>query len=217
MKYVITYCEDIFDINDSMEVESGTELARLQAGDNVVTLEVKGDVRVRYKGEIYKTPAQFPRELLDLFHDNEANAVNGVEVIDNNWGELFYWTMKNGTLEWTGDSELVDDISFKDFTDLVLTLKESLESYLEDVKKSQIVIERLEWCGACFPYRNVTIQNGEDEENVEIKVTKSSFITSGLIIEGSPLDDQFSYYVEDKKFDSYSDKELQSYVNENYG
>ena len=216
MKYNLSFCDDIFNINDSMEVESGTELARLESGDHVVTFEARGDVRVRYKDEIYKTPCQFPEELMQLFHNGQADQEHGVEVIDNNWLEVFLWIRKGQKLEWTGESDVVD-AGFDTATDVFAFLKDCLDIYLGNVKASHVEISILDWNGAGIPYRVVTIRDKDDpDHNVDVKVTKCSLINSGLIIEGSPLDDVFAFYVEDDIFEKAPYDELERYVNENY-
>ena len=78
-------------INDSMELDSGTTIATLTItrDDNSsfkIYLEVRGEVRVRYKGSIYTCASQMPEPLLKLFH---AGCLRDVEVIDNNWFEVF--------------------------------------------------------------------------------------------------------------------------------
>lgn len=106
-------CVDLSDINTSMELDSGQELARLYDGDLCATLEVVGDVRVIYKDEIYKTPSRFPEDLMKLFHDGKANSEHGVEIAFNNWFELYVWkVMKddkgNEKLDFAGLSDVVD-------------------------------------------------------------------------------------------------------------
>lgn len=216
MKYNLSFCDDIFDINDSMEVESGTELARLEAGENVVTLEVRGDVRVRYKDEIYKTPCQFPEELMQLFHDRMAFENDDVEVIDNNWGEVFLWKKEDGKLVWTGESDVVDDMTFNNAADVFSFLKDTLDTFLGNITSSHVEISILDWHGAGIPYREVNLSHDDGSEPVLIKVTKDSLIRNGLIIEGSPLDDMFAFYVEDDIFEKAPYDEFEKYVNDNY-
>jgi len=215
MKYNLCFCDDIFGINDSMEVESGTELARLESGEHVVTLEVRGDVRVRYKDEIYETQCQFPEELLQLFHNGQADQEHGVEVIDNNWLEVFLWIRKGKKLEWTGESDVVD-AGFDTVTDVFTFLKDCLDIYLGNIKASHVEISILDWYGAGIPYREVNLSHDDGSEPVLIKVTKNSLINSGLIIEGSPLDDVFAFYVEDDIFEKASYDELEGYVSALY-
>lgn len=130
-KVKFTCVNDIADINDSMEVESGTTLARLEKGKYVVTLEVKGDVRVLYKDEIYKTQCQFPEELAKMFHDGTAWGNPKVEIAFNNWGEIFIFEKKGNVIEWTGISDVVDDFPFTKER-ARQDLKEYLDQYIKD-------------------------------------------------------------------------------------
>lgn len=104
---------DLSDINTSMELDSGQELARLYDGDLCATLEVRGDVRVLYEDELYKAPSQFPEKLMKLFHDGKADSYHGVEIAFNNWLEVFVWKVVkddkgNEKLDFAGLSDVVD-------------------------------------------------------------------------------------------------------------
>lgn len=104
---------DLSGINTSMELDSGQELARLYDGDLCATLKVVGDVVVFYKDEIYKTPSQFPEELMKLFHDGKADNKHGVDTAFNNWFEVFVWKVVkdnkgNDKLDFAGLCDVVD-------------------------------------------------------------------------------------------------------------
>ena len=130
-KVKFTCVADINDINDSMEVESGTTFARLEKGKYVVTLEVKGDVRVLYKDEIYKTPCRFPEELAKMFHDGTAWGNPKIEIAYNNWGEIFISEKKGNVIKWTGISDVVDDFPFTEER-ARQDLEEYLDQYIKD-------------------------------------------------------------------------------------
>ena len=101
---------DMTKYNDSLELESGQEVARLEDGlrNLVVTVEVRGEVRIEYKGTTYSTASSMPKRLLQLIHDGKADSKHGVYIEDNNWFEVFVWDNKNNVLEWTGYSDVVD-------------------------------------------------------------------------------------------------------------
>ena len=99
---------DLSNINDSMELESGQVIATLEMGEQLVSLEVHGDVRVIYKDEVYKTQSQFPEELMQMFHDCSAFESPLVEIQDNNWFEMFLYEKKHTTWKWTGEADVVD-------------------------------------------------------------------------------------------------------------
>jgi len=106
-------CASLEDINDSMELDSGQEIARLYDEDLCATLEVRGEVDVIYRGREYRTAGKFPETLTKLFHEGKADRKHGVEVIDNNWFEVFVWNVKKNdndreTLEWTGIADVAD-------------------------------------------------------------------------------------------------------------
>ena len=91
-----------------MELESGQEIARLRRGVHVVTVEVRGEVRVVYKKQTYKSVSQMPEELIQMFRNGKAFNSKKVFVDMNNWFEVFTWTLQDGKLVWTGNSDVVD-------------------------------------------------------------------------------------------------------------
>lgn len=136
-KHILTFAPDLFSVNDSMEVESGTELARLDTGDTVVTLEVRGDVDVEYKGKSYRSPAKFPPELLEIMHNGYDSDESGtLNVIDNNWAEVFCWEKKDGgKLSWTGQSDVVD-LEFDNPSDIYSFLLDCATIFEERIKEA---------------------------------------------------------------------------------
>ena len=99
---------DLTNINSSMELESGQEIARLRRGDRMVTIEVRGEVRVVYKKQTYKSVSQMPEELIQMFRNGKAFNSKKVFVDMNNWFEVFTWTLQDGKLVWTGNSDVAD-------------------------------------------------------------------------------------------------------------
>jgi hypothetical protein len=85
------------DIHDSMQLDSGTVIATLEAGDYRLKLEVEGEVKVywnpnggRWDGhdsEMYKCASQMPDELLALFANGYDTGRKDIEVCNNNWYE----------------------------------------------------------------------------------------------------------------------------------
>lgn len=82
-------------------------------------------------------------------------------------------------------------------------------------KASAVDILVLDWYGSGIPYRNVNLSHDDGSDPVVVKVTRESLIMSGLIIDGSPLDDMFGFYVPDDIFNTLSDEDLGEYVNQN--
>lgn len=99
---------DLSEINDSMELDSNIEVARIENENYALTLEVQGSVRVIYKDCIYKAACQMPDELIQLFHDGKAYNSKDVYVDMNNWFEVFFWEKKDGKLIWTNWCDVVD-------------------------------------------------------------------------------------------------------------
>lgn len=111
-----------------MELDSGQEVARLEKGKYVVTLEVRGTVRVCYKDNIYRCASNMPEELIQMFHDWKPEYEEIVSCDMNNWFEVFLWEKdKDGKLHWLGISD-VCDVENEDEE----ALRTSLEDYLDE-------------------------------------------------------------------------------------
>lgn len=121
-------------INDSMELDSGTTIADMNLSDKSdkwhLHIGVYGDVVVDYKDERYKSSSRMPEELIQLFHDGNANSENGVEIIMNNWFEIFI--DRNGV---NLNSEVIDCIAKPN--ELLIYL---FETYLEYKKEYESAI-----------------------------------------------------------------------------
>lgn len=115
-----------------MEVPSGTELARLEIDNLVITLEIRGEVRVTFQGTEYKDVDDFPPTLLYKFHTGEAYEDPNIYIEDNNWAELFIWEKMGRIMTWTGFSE-VTDLDGSNKEELYQSLKEMLEDYKKGV------------------------------------------------------------------------------------
>lgn len=92
MKLNYTQITDLANINDSMELNSHTIIAQLEGklfdGTTFnVWLEVQGYVSVVYKGELYNSASEMPKELIELFHKGGYSSED-VCVNENNWFEL---------------------------------------------------------------------------------------------------------------------------------
>lgn len=124
--------KDLSNINDSMELESGQEIARLIKDGYAVTIEVRGEVRVVYDGDTYRDVSQFPDELVKMFHDGSAYDSDDVYIDMNNWFEAFFLEVKGGSMEWTGYSDTVDcETLSKDEIKAFIT--DCLEMFLDEL------------------------------------------------------------------------------------
>ena len=82
---------DLTKIRDSMQLDSNTDIARLDMDGYTATLEVRGDVRVWFDGVYYDAPSVFPEELKSLIATDADWFDNPrVEVSSNNWFEAFW-------------------------------------------------------------------------------------------------------------------------------
>lgn len=129
-KNIITFNSyiDLSDVNSSMELDSGQEVARLEKGKYVVTLEVRGDVKVQYRDCTYRCASNMPEELIQMFHEWKPEYEKVVNCVMNNWFELFLWEKgEDGMLHWSGISDVCDaENEDKE------SIRKSLEEYLED-------------------------------------------------------------------------------------
>ena len=125
--YAFNLYEDLSDINDSMELESGQVIAELCSQYHKVELLVAGEVRVVYKDDVYKSISQMPEELVRLFHDEKAWLNKDVYIDNNNWFEVVIYE-DNG--KWTGYGEVVDCEGMNP-EEIETLLKECLKDYLE--------------------------------------------------------------------------------------
>lgn len=113
---------DLEKIHDSVEIESGTTLASLQADTHQVTLEVVGEIKIFFnpdkngeadEGDCYVHPSEFPQELKDIISgkseiyrkDGDIKEIKHVWSLDdriyvdkNNWFEIFRDNESVGTV-----------------------------------------------------------------------------------------------------------------------
>lgn len=91
--------EDMENIKDSLEFDSGTLIATFEEDGFFLEIGVCGAVKIEYKGVNYKLPSKFPDELKEitrlggLWDDRNVKHIDGydtVHVHENNWYEVFY-------------------------------------------------------------------------------------------------------------------------------
>ncbi len=85
-------------VRDSMQIDSGTRIAKLETDKYVLSVDVVGDVRVLWNPdpdkswedagtELYKSPSQFPDKLMRLFAEGRTGGLKNLEIGNNNWFE----------------------------------------------------------------------------------------------------------------------------------
>lgn len=123
--------KNIEDIVDSLQLDSGTVIARLTLDDgSSATLEVRGEVRVEFDGDIYYEPSDFPQELQDIIAEGKAYDDDRVRVGDNNWFELYY--EKDKDCEPEADCVDVEGLSAAE-------IYEVMANYVNDIEDKKVV------------------------------------------------------------------------------
>jgi len=138
---------DFDTLRNSMQLDSGVTLATLEADGMKITLEVNGNVRVLFNpdpdgkakdGSVYKTPSDFPEELMRIFKEciNTADMKN-VFLDDSNWFELF--AEKDGTFI---DCEIVGEEFTEGFP--VPEMFKTMWKFLERVHEQETRRQKLQ-------------------------------------------------------------------------
>lgn len=77
---------------DSMLLESDQEVASYELtdadGGGAVSVQVLGNVLVKFEDEYYESVTQMPEELLEIIRNDELWCDERVDVIENNWFEV---------------------------------------------------------------------------------------------------------------------------------
>lgn len=88
---------DMQNIVNSMQLDSGLTIAKLENKRYCVSLEVNGDVRVLWTPDpngtptqAYAWPSKFPPELAEVFaKDMDTYGMENIQIEDSNWFEIF--------------------------------------------------------------------------------------------------------------------------------
>lgn len=99
---------DLSNINDSMELDSGFVRAELKKDNYMLELRTCGEVRVDFEDERYTCASNMPDELIELFHNGKAYTDERVNIIENNWFEVFLYEWEDGVWIWSGQSDVWD-------------------------------------------------------------------------------------------------------------
>ncbi len=114
--------EDRKDITDSLLLDSGQIVLSGTIDGFHAYVVVCGDVRVIWKGQIYKAASQFPSELADAIRNGSVSSSSDENYVTmNNWYET--------RLE-KDDKQLEDDIIDMDLSDMT---EEDARSLLFDI------------------------------------------------------------------------------------
>lgn len=127
--------EDLTNVTDSMEFDSGTEIATLSFGDSEASIMVCGEVRVTFKDELYRKPSEFPEELKEIIRAGHVFDHEDVYVGNNNW---FAIQFRDGT-EWDPNDDVVD-VEGLSKQEIFSLMWDALSSHLEKQRRKEEVV-----------------------------------------------------------------------------
>lgn len=121
MKIIEFTCDDnLKQYTDSMLFDSGTVVASLDCEVNdhriEIFLEVRGEVKIDYKGSRYRYPSDFPSELKEQIKTNPFwfTDTEDLEIDMNNWFEYIYDDTVGGK---TYSDGIMCEIDFSNYTE----------------------------------------------------------------------------------------------------
>ena len=117
----------IEDLKDSMLLDSDQEVISFKHKGYDVSVRICGEVRVEYENTRYESASEMPDELIQKFRDGSAYDDPDVEIIDNNWFEVFI--DKDGG--WTGYSDVID-LEGDTEEDIISGLKDMVDEFIKD-------------------------------------------------------------------------------------
>lgn len=127
--------EDLTNVADSMELDSGTEIATLYFGDSEAAILVCGEVRVTYKDEVYRKASEFPEELKEIIRAGHVFDHEDVYIGNNNW---FAIQFRDGT-EWDPNDDVVD-VEGLSKQEIFSLMWDALSSHLEKQRQKEEVV-----------------------------------------------------------------------------
>ena len=107
--------KDTKNIKDSLQFDSGTLIAEYIDNDLSARIEVVGDVRIIFEGDVFKYPSNFSDER--------------IEVCENNWFELIVIDNTNNTEIDMGDDPIiaVEGLTAHELKDLLISILNSVK------------------------------------------------------------------------------------------
>ena len=128
-------------VNDSLELDSYQNMADLtltweknnrKAKKINVQLRVEGEVRIKYKGDIYTQTQDFPEGLMKIIKSGRVGRSKCTEILNNNWFEVYIYV--NGV--WAGVSDVVDG-GWKSPGDVFDFLLDCANDYIRDYLENE--------------------------------------------------------------------------------
>lgn len=89
---------DMTNIVDSLQLDSGTEIAALYTPNGYAVIEVQGEVKILFNengpaedGDWYRYPSEFPETLKEIIKSGSLSNDERAYVDANNWFEIFFY------------------------------------------------------------------------------------------------------------------------------
>ena len=99
--YTFILHKDLETLEDSMLYDSGLVIATIFDDKHVASLEVRGEQRIVYEGNVYKYVQDFPQEIVDMIRSNTIWDNPDVVIDNNNWFEVMVGKVwEDGTHEF---------------------------------------------------------------------------------------------------------------------
>ena len=121
--------ENMENIKDSLQLDSGTLIAEYIDNDLSARIEVVGDVRIIFKGDVFKYPSNFSDELKQIVAEGNVYDDERIEVCENNWFELIVIDNTNNTEIDIGDDPIiaVEGLTAYELKDLLISILNSVK------------------------------------------------------------------------------------------
>lgn len=129
---------DLTDKKDSLQLDSGTVIATLCQDGYLVSLEVRGEVRVTFDGVTYRVPSEFPQKLKDIISSGKVWKDERVYIGNNNWFEVFVESRDGSdVLDWTSDTVDVEGYSVSKVLELLIETLDAVKVELSCDKDNE--------------------------------------------------------------------------------
>lgn len=121
--------ENTKNIKDSLQFDSGTLIAEYIDNDLSARIEVVGDVRIIFKGDVFKYPSNFSDELKQIVAEGNVYDDERIEVCENNWFEVIVIDNTNNTEIDMGDDPIiaVEGLTAYELKDLLISILNSVK------------------------------------------------------------------------------------------
>lgn len=121
--------ENTKNIKDSLQFDSGTLIAEYIDNDLSARIEVVGDVRIIFEGDVFKYPSNFSDELKQIVAEGNVYDDERIEVCENNWFELIVIDNTNNTEIDMGDDPIiaVEGLTAYELKDLLISILNSVK------------------------------------------------------------------------------------------